>query len=482
MTARHWPRIPLGLRFFMLYLILVLLTTYVISNTMLREIKPTIRQATEETLVDMANLLAVVVAEDLAQGTTSNSRLVELMKVYGQREVDAAIWGIEKTNMSHRIYLTDNRGIVVADSWQQDVGTDFSQWNDVYLTLRGEYGARSSATDPDDPLSTVMHVAAPVIYQDQIIGSLTVAKANRSVQPFIEHSQQRIVKWLALLSLLALLIGALIAWRINSAVSKLADYARKMGQGEQADKPQFRVFYEYRQLSDAVEQMRNQLDGKVYIEQYVETLTHELKSPLSGIKGASELLQMPLSDDKRHQFAHNIERETQRMQQLIDRLLELARLEQLPTLNTRQSVSVAPLLHQCEQILAHRVLQKSVTFTTTQAQISTIYGDPFLLQQALLNLLENALDFVPSHGEIGLSVTSAGDTVSFSIYNTGPAIPDYALPRLCERFYSLPRANGAKSTGLGLNFVERVAKLHQGKLTIDNRAQGVEATLTMKIP
>ncbi|WP_125779555.1 two-component system sensor histidine kinase CreC [Pseudoalteromonas rubra] len=482
MKSLRWPRIPLGLRFFILYLILVLLTTYVISNTMLREIKPTIRQATEETLVDMANLLAVVVAKDLAQGKTSSSRLVELMKVYGQRKVDAAIWGIKKTNMSHRIYLTDQHGIVVADSWQQDVGNDFSQWNDVYLTLRGEYGARSSATNPDDPLSTVMHVAAPVIYQDKIIGSLTVAKANRSVQPFIEHSQQRILKWLGLLSLLALLIGALIAWRINSAVSKLSDYARKMGLGEQADKPQFRVFYEYRQLSDAVEQMRNQLDGKVYIEQYVETLTHELKSPLSGIKGASELLQMPLSDDKRHQFAHNIERETQRMQQLIDRLLELAKLEQLPELNTRQSVPIAPLLNKCEQILAHRLQQKSVTFTVTQGPIKVVNGDPFLLQQALLNLLENALDFVTEHTEISLSIVAADNTCSFSIYNTGPTIPDYALPRLCERFYSLPRANGAKSTGLGLNFVERVAKLHHGSLTINNHAQGVLATFTIKTP
>ncbi|WP_212751132.1 two-component system sensor histidine kinase CreC [Pseudoalteromonas rubra] len=482
MKSLRWPRIPLGLRFFMLYLILVLLTTYVISNTMLREIKPTIRQATEETLVDMANLLAVVVAEDLAQDKASNSRLVELMKVYGQRKVDAAIWGIEKTNMSHRIYLTDQRGIVVADSWQKDVGSDFSQWNDVYLTLRGEYGARSSATDPKDPLSTVMHVAAPVIYQGKVIGSLTVAKANRSVQPFIEHSQQRILKWLGLLSLLALLIGALIAWRVNSAVTKLAEYARKMGLGEQADKPQFRIFYEYRQLSDALEQMRNQLDGKVYIEQYIETLTHELKSPLSGIKGASELLQMPLSEDKRQQFAGNVERETHRMQQLIDRLLDLARLEQLPALNTRQTVPIAPLLNKCEQILTNRLMQKSATFSISCSQITSVNGDPFLLQQALLNLLENALDFVTPQGEIRLSVTHSSDTCTFRIYNTGPAIPDYALPRLCERFYSLARANGTKSTGLGLNFVERVARLHQGKLAIGNHEQGVMATLIIKTP
>ncbi|MCV6071808.1 two-component system sensor histidine kinase CreC, partial [Escherichia coli] len=79
--------------------------------------------------------------------------------------------------------------------------------------------------------------------------------------------------------------------------------------------------------SDALEKMRNQLDGKQYVEEYVQTLTHELKSPLSAIKGASEILQMPLPAEKVTRFAGNIERESDRMQSLIDKLLELARLE-----------------------------------------------------------------------------------------------------------------------------------------------------------
>ncbi|MFP3373377.1 two-component system sensor histidine kinase CreC, partial [Pseudomonas sp. SIMBA_068] len=104
-----------------------------------------------------------------------------------------------------RIYITDAAGIVVVDSWQQDIGKDFSQWNDVYLTLRGEYGARSTATAQDDPLSTVMHVAAPIIDNGNIIGSVTVAKPNRSVQPFINMSKYRVLSWLVVMSILALM-------------------------------------------------------------------------------------------------------------------------------------------------------------------------------------------------------------------------------------------------------------------------------------
>lgn len=106
----------------------------------------------------------------------------------GSENLKRAFGKLAKKAINHRIYITDKQGIVIADSWQQDVGKDYSQWNDVYLTLRGQYGARSTIEDPKDPLSTVMHVAAPIYHKGEIIGSVTVAKSNRSVQPFIDLS------------------------------------------------------------------------------------------------------------------------------------------------------------------------------------------------------------------------------------------------------------------------------------------------------
>ncbi|MFO6380847.1 ATP-binding protein, partial [Pseudomonas aeruginosa] len=71
-----------------------------------------------------------------------------------------------------------------------------------------------------------------------------------------------------------------------------------------------------------------------------------------------------------------------------------------------------------------------------------------------------------------------GEGIALRLFNQGPAIPDYALARLTERFYSLPRpASGRKSTGLGLNFVAEVAQLHGGRLQVGNRDDGVEALL-----
>jgi len=479
---KRWPKIPLGLRLFLLYFVLVILTAYLVSSTVMREIKPTVRQASEETLVDMANMLAVMASNPMANGDIAQSAFAKQINFYGLRDPDAAIWGIEKKSVNHRVYITDQQGIVVLDSWQQDVGNDFSKWNDVYLTLRGEYGARSTALDPNDPLSTVMHVAAPILYNNEIIGSVTVAKANRSVQPFIDISKYRVLTWLALMSVLALIIGALIAWRINTALYKLADYADKMGRGEKTSKPTFRVFYEYSLLSDALENMRRQLDGKRYVENYVQTLTHELKSPLSAIKGASEILQTPTTVDKQQLFAQNIETEATRMQQLIDKLLALTRLEQLPELEQRQLIDLPALIEQIKASCISRLMTKQVELSVVCDNKVAFVGDQFLIQQALYNLFENALDFVYEQGKIKITVTHTVSELCINVENTGPKIPDYALERVTERFYSLARSNGQKSTGLGLNFVEQVVKLHKGKLIINNTSQGVSVQLFLPTP
>ena len=478
----RWPKIPLGFRLFFLFFILVGMTAYMASKTVIEELKPMVRQATEETLVDMANLLAVLAEEDVAKGQLSDSRFAQLLTVYGKRDPQASIWEVGKKTINHRIYITDKKGIVIADSWQQDVGKDYSQWNDVYLTLIGQYGARSTIEDDNDPLSTVMYVAAPIYHEGDIIGSVTIAKSNRSIQPFIDLSKRNVLFWLIWMSGLVLIAGGLFAWRTHSALNKLENYAKKMGQGQKVIKPSFRIFYEYGGLSDALENMRNQLDGKQYVEEYVQTLTHELKSPLSAIKGASEILQTPLPEDKITRFAHNIERESDRMQSLIDKLLELASLEKRPQLETVKPIDIDTLLNNI--LLASEVLlaNKAVTCTINGVRNVTVLGDAFLLQQALFNLMHNALDFVQQEGVIEWQVSLSKQKVILSIYNTGPFIPGYAMPRLTERFYSLARANGIKSTGLGLNFVEQVAKLHDGSLLIENAEQGVKVTLTLQAP
>jgi two-component system sensor histidine kinase CreC len=214
----------------------------------------------------------------------------------------------------------------------------------------------------------------------------------------------------------------------------------------------------------------------------VHTLTHELKSPLAAIRGAAELLQgeMPLAQQQR--FVSNIDSESVRMQQLIERLLNLALVEQRQGLEERVAVPLAKLVDELLSAQAARIEGKQLRVEQTIPADLLLTGEPFLLRQALGNLLENALDFTPARGLLRFSAAKVGEQIEFKLFNQAEAIPDYALPRLSERFYSLPRPDsGRKSTGLGLNFVEEVMKLHGGELCIGNVGDGVEAGLRFPV-
>lgn len=472
---------PLGVRIFLVYFFFVGLAGWYVLSTVMDEIRPGVRQSTEETLVDTANLLAEILRDEVKAGRLQQSRLPELLQAYGQRQPQAQIWGVAKTQVNHRIYVTDAQGIVLLDSTGTAVGQDYSRWNDVLRTLRGEYGARSTKEDPSDSDSSVMYVAAPIKDGTQIIGVVSVAKPNRTLQPYIERSQTRLA-WLGGgLIVLGLLIGALLSWWLSAALRKLTRYAQAVSAGQRAELPSVRGG-ELAQLAEAIERMRTELEGKAYVERYVHTLTHELKSPLAAIRGAAELLEGEMPAAQRQRFVANIEQESARMQQLIERLLHLAQVEQRQGLEEQVEVPLRALIDALLQAQMARIEAASLQIENhVRAGLSAV-GEAFLLRQALANLLDNALDFTPAGGLIRFDAEIRAGQIELRVFNQGEAIPDYALARLSERFYSLPRpGSGRKSTGLGLNFVEEVLQLHGGALVVGNVEGGVEVRLTLPI-
>lgn len=470
---------PLGVRIFLVYFLFVGLAGWFVLSTVMDEIRPGVRQSTEETLVDTANLLAEILQGEVKAGSLQQGRLPALLQAYGQRQPRASIWGVTKTQVNHRIYVTDAKGRVLLDSTGAAVGQDYSRWNDVLLTLRGEYGARSTKEDPNDPDSSVMYVAAPIMDGTRIIGVVSVAKPNRTLQPYIERSEQRLA-WLGGgLIVLGLLIGALLSWWLSAALRKLTRYAQAVSAGQRAELPSVRGG-ELAQLAQAIERMRTELEGKAYVERYVHTLTHELKSPLAAIRGAAELLDGEMPAEQRQRFVANIGQESARIQQLIERLLHLAQVEQRQGLEEQVAVPLWALVEALLQAQMARIEAAGLRIDNLIDAELCARGEAFLLRQALANLLDNALDFTPPGGLIRFSAKATGSQIELLLFNQAEPIPDYALARLCERFYSLPRPDsGRKSTGLGLNFVQEVVQLHGGELQVANVEGGVQVRLVV---
>ncbi len=132
----------LGLRLFVGYMAIIALGVFFLMNLFVKELKPGVRLSTEETLIDNANLLAEIVKDEVKAGTIADGPWKRAVDAYAHRNLHARIANFTKATVNHRIYITDDHGIVLYDSDGKDVGADYSHWNDVARTLRGQYGAR----------------------------------------------------------------------------------------------------------------------------------------------------------------------------------------------------------------------------------------------------------------------------------------------------------------------------------------------------
>lgn len=472
----------LGLRLFLGFFLIVGLAAFFVMRVFVNEVKPGVRQAMESTLVDAANVLAVMAADDLKSGHIADGQFVRDLALAQRRELNATVWQFPKRSIDYRISITDARGIVVYDSMGRDVGRDNSRWNDVYRTLRGEYGARSSPATPGDEEHTVMHVAAPIRDGDELIGVLTLSQPNETFEPFIAASQRNIMRRGGWLIGLSALIGLLMTWWLMRGINRLNRYAQAVSAGERVPPLPARRD-EIGDLGRAVETMRRKLEGKAYVEQYVQSLTHEMKSPLAAIRGAAELLQESLPEEDRKRFAHNIQTQEQRLTETIDKLLALAEVEQHGWLQKLEPVNVASLLTESgEDVSAKLAASGLVLSLDVHDQQATVQGDPYLLRQAVSNLLDNAIAFSPAGGTISLSSRTVDRHIEIRVADEGPGVPDYARDRVFERFYSLARpSTGLRSSGLGLPFVREVARLHGGEAELVS-LEGSGALATLRLP
>ncbi|MDR0715960.1 MAG: two-component system sensor histidine kinase CreC [Azoarcus sp.] len=467
----------ISVRFFLGYFIVLGLAAWFVLNIVIDEISPGLRQTREEAQVDTAHILAELAAAELADGRIGDGAFAAALAAAKQREPAATIFDIKKERVDFRVYITDMRGKVVFDSEGRAVGEDFSNWMDVGRVLRGEYGARTTRDDPDDATTSHMYVAAPVIKDGERIGVLSFAWPTVTLLPYIEHMTGRIRANSFIMLSVSALIGFLFSAWLTWSIHGLIRYARDVSAGRKAAPPASggRQFSE---LAQALAAMRERLEGKQYVEKYVQNLTHELKSPLTAIVSAAELLEGGLPEAERQRFAALIREQSGRMQLIIERMLQLARVEQLQRLEDGQPLDLAELVRQALAARASALASRQLKIEF-QAAACPCRGDAFLLQQAFTNLLDNAIDFSPVGGEIDITLQKTPGKLLLTVRDHGEGAPGYALAQIFERFYSLPRpATGRKSTGLGLPFVREVAQLHGGDARFVNHPEGgAEVTL-----
>lgn len=468
-------------RILLAFLVIYAVLFYSILDFVVNEIRPRYLETVEESLNDTAMLLSSLVERELRGRKISTEALHDIFMKAREKNISARIYDVKKTRLNLHVYVTNERGIVIYDSDNNKrLGKNFSEWNDVFLTLRGIYGARSSEEVEDKPSTNSLYVAAPLRRKDEIIGVLTVIKPEKSIRLFIELARQKVIITGVLTCFIFIFLSVIISLWINRPILRLRDYVLALKNNRRVPFPALESS-EIIELGHVFEQMREELEGKKYIEQYVQSMTHELKSPLTSLMGAAELLQEKMGEEDRRKFTENVLSESRRIREIIDRLLLLSALENRSELDNCSMISSTALIKKITGSMEPQARQKKITIKDISREDIPFEAEGFLITQSLINLLQNALQHSPKNSSIKIEAAADGQEITFTVIDEGDGIPAYASKKLFDRFYSLPRRDRTRGTGLGLTFVKETAELHGGKATLQNNPAG-GATATLTIP
>lgn len=300
-------------------------------------------EAVEESLNDTAHLLASLLERELSQTNDSLEKISEriffpIMRTTTQKDLNSKIFEITKKKVDLQLYVTNERGIVIYDSEKLKKGQDYSKKNDVYLTLQGKYGARSSLLFGSEK---GLFIAAPIRNSGKIIGVLTIIKPKKSLIPFIESTRKKFWNLSLYVALSIIVLFISILYFLFSPIRKLSEYVSALRFQKRIPFPKISV-PEIRGLGEEMDRLFRELAGKEYVENYVQSMTHEIKSPLSSLLASCELIIE--NPDRLESLISNIQLEGKRIQTILEKLLELSslenqsQLEKTPNLNLQDIV------------------------------------------------------------------------------------------------------------------------------------------------
>ncbi len=219
-------------------------------------------------------------------------------------------------------------------------------------------------------------------------------------------------------------------------------------------------------------------------QDFVANVSHELRTPITLIKGFAETLEEVEDPEEARRFLAIIRRHADRMASIVEDLLTLARLEgpERGILET-SSVDAAQVLDRAVESLGNSPADRGVSLRIAVETGLAAQANEGLLEQALVNLMDNAVKYSPRGAVVRAEAAADGDFARFAIMDDGPGIPARDLPRLFERFYRVDKARSRElgGTGLGLAIVRHIALAHGGDASVESR-EGTGSTFFLRVP
>ena len=339
---------------------------------------------------------------------------------------------------------------------------------------------------------------APIEIGGEQVGVVFVAGRNPRTAMFLrEFAPTQAVIGVILLVLGSAVASLAIFRPAHRRLRDLETVAQAIGEGNLSARARESGGDEVTALARAFNRMAGDLEARTQAvelsdrtrRQLLADVSHELKTPLAAIRGYAETLAMPevsLDEQARRRYLEIVGDETVKLERIVGDLLDLARLESGGLTLTCGAVPVAQLFQRVADRHERDMIEKQVTLeTSVAADAAEVWCDAARMEQALQNLVANALRHTPEGGQITLTAERAAAGVRLVVRDTGPGIPEEHLARIFDRFYKTDASRTdpywKSGSGLGLSIVKAIVERHGGTVSAANvPSGGAEFTLTLR--
>ncbi|GGI10239.1 two-component system histidine kinase PnpS [Gottfriedia solisilvae] len=206
---------------------------------------------------------------------------------------------------------------------------------------------------------------------------------------------------------------------------------------------------------------------------FFANVSHELKTPITSIKGFTETLLDGAMENEElcKNFLSIILTESDRMQSLIQDLLDLSKIEQQNFKLDRNDVSVKLIIEEVQQMLIQKAAEKDIDFALYLKTPLVVNADALRLKQVFINLIDNAIHYTPNGGKVFITASETNEQIVVRVNDTGVGIGKEEISRIFERFYRVDKARSRNSggTGLGLAIVKHLVEAHKGKIEVESK-------------
>ncbi|MDD5863853.1 MAG: HAMP domain-containing sensor histidine kinase [Firmicutes bacterium] len=265
--------------------------------------------------------------------------------------------------------------------------------------------------------------------------------------------------------------------RLINNMNRLAggDYSARLTYGKLLQKnPAFR------ELSDSFNAMAEELENTQMLRSdFVNNFSHEFKTPIVSIAGFAKLLRRGnLTEEQKQEYLAIIEEESLRLAAMATNVMSLTRIENQTILTDLTTFNLSEQLRGCVLLLEEKWSRKELDLDLEFPEC-TIRANEEMLKQVWINLLDNAIRYSPSHGEIRVRIAEAPDTLAVTVTNYGPDIPADKIGKIWGKFYQADESHSSEGNGIGLAVVKRVVQLHGGSASVTSGNGATAFTVTL---